>query len=47
MTDAVPNEQPREILAGLAHSTAAAAAGARPHDSYFQYEACMTMTMLR
>ena len=36
LADAVPSEQLREILAGLARSTAAAASGARPHDSYFQ-----------
>jgi tryptophan halogenase len=36
LADAVPSEQLREILAGLAHSTAAAASGARSHDSYFQ-----------
>lgn len=36
LTEAMPQEQLREILAGLARSTAAAAASARPHDSYFQ-----------
>ena len=35
LSDAVPNEQLLQILAGLARSTAAAAAAGRPHDSYF------------
>jgi hypothetical protein len=36
LTDAAQTGQLREILANLARSTAAAAASARPHDSYFQ-----------
>jgi tryptophan halogenase len=36
LADALPEERLREVLASLARSTAAAAAGARPHDSYFQ-----------